>query len=286
LGGIFRGALWAPWLFTRASKRNARAVVEAIKQYKIDEVWLDFPSTLAFAGGAHDVPMDYFVHDVVSQKIARRPLLAFLERMVRRTEQALLCGIRRCIVLSQKDGNLLREGGFRGDIVIQPPTQVRVGEVINAIPVTSVIAGFSGYRNLVFFGNMRRAENHWSMLHFIIFLFPRIRQYNDEVRLWILGLSPRWSLRFVGWMMSGVHIVGAVDNPEPAFRHADLCVVPLRLGAGVKIKVLQMLEAGAKVVASPVGGEGIDKCANLMVVPYDQIPDTVCQLLSTMPSRC
>jgi glycosyltransferase involved in cell wall biosynthesis len=280
LHGASQGSLLAPWFFTRVSPRNIEAAREIIARHGIDEVCLDFPSTLGFARHLRASAIDYFVHDVVAQKIGRRKLPGFLGPLVRKAEQELLGFIRRCFVLSQKDQELLREMGFRGEIVLQPPSSVRVGEVSNARPVSQILGEFPGRKNLVFFGSMRRPENHWSILPFILFAYPKIRRCHKDVQFWVIGLAPRWTLRVLGRLIPGVRVVGAVDDPNPAFRAADLCVVPLRLGAGVKIKVLQMLEAGARVVSSPVGGEGISATPNLFVVPYEKIPESVCRILS------
>ncbi len=54
------------------------------------------------------------------------------------------------------------------------------------------------------------------------------------------------------------------------FQKADLSVAPLLYGAGVKIKVLQMLEAGATVVATEVGAEGIESHKKLHIVNKTQ----------------
>lgn len=280
LQGWIKGSLFAPWLFARVSPRNIRAALEIILRNEIEEVWLDFPSTLGFAPHLHGLTIDYFVHDVVAQNIGRRRLLGFLCPLVQKIEQKLLTFIRRCFVLSQKDKDLLQEMGFRGEILLQPPSQIRVGEVSNALPVSRILGEFAGRKNLVFFGNMRRPENHWSILHFLLFSYPKIRWCHNDVQFWVIGLLPRLTLRLLGRLIPGVRVVGAVDDPYPAFRASSVCVVPLRLGAGVKIKVLQMLDAGAKVVASPVGGEGISPGPNLIVVPYEDIPETVCRILS------
>jgi hypothetical protein len=278
--GVGAGALFAPWLFTRVSRHNVGVARAMIAEKNIDEVWLDFPSTLGFAAHLRQERISYFVHDVVAQKIARRPLLGMLSSRVRKAEQQLLAFVQRCVVLSQKDEELLRQMAFQGEIEVRPPEHVRVGEVSNARPVAQILDQFAGHKNLVFFGSMRRPENHWSILHFILFSYPKIRRCHSDVQFWVLGLAPRLTLRLLGRLIPGVRVVGAVDDPGPAFRAAELCVVPLRLGAGVKIKVLQMLDGGASVVASKVGGEGISPTPNLVVVPYDNIAESVCRLLS------
>jgi glycosyltransferase involved in cell wall biosynthesis len=283
LFGFRWGSLRAPWLFSRVSPRNIRCFATALREIAFDEIWIDFPSSLGFAAHAKDRPITYFVHDVVAQRVGRSPLLSRVFPAVEGVEGRLIALARRAVTLSEKDAALLRKMGYRGDIDVAPPTAVQVGSVDGAMPVASLLDHFDGKKNIVFFGNMKRAENHWSILHFLLFAYPRIRRIHPDIHFWILGLSPRWLLRLVGWVLPGVHVVGAVDDPTPAFRAASICVAPLRLGAGVKIKVLQMLEAGATVIASPVGGEGISESPNLFVVPYDDIAGEICRRLPSIP---
>jgi len=279
LHGIFRGSLVAPWLFSRVSKRNIKAARKMAQQNGIDEVRLDFPSTLGFAPIFEKLPVDYYVHDVVAQKIERRSLLHTIGPWVRRVESGLLRFVRRCVVMADKDSNFLRNMGYSGEIRVQPPVRVRVGDVGESRPIAGIIEAFGKGINLVFFGSMRRPENHWSLMHFIAFRFPELRKAYPDVRLWVLGLGPRLSLKLLARWVGGVEVVGAVDDPTPAFRAASLCLVPLRYGAGVKIKVLQMLEAGATVVSTPVGAEGIASGSRLVVADDAQLVATVSRLL-------
>lgn len=279
LHGFFRGSLAAPWLFTRASRRNIEVAQMLVARNDIDEVRLDFPSTLGFAPMFGELPVDYFVHDVVAQKVERRSLLRVIRPWVRSVESRLLSFTRRCIVMADKDADFLRRLGFSGRIEIEPPSRVRVGDVGESRPVSKIVEAFGEGRNLVFFGSMRRPENHWSLMHFIAFHFPALRKACPGVRLWVLGLGPRLSLRLLARWVGGVEVVGAVDDPAPAFRAASLCVVPLRYGGGVKIKVLQMLGAGATVVSTQVGAEGITSEPKLVVVDDTQMVSTICRLL-------
>lgn len=275
LYGWRRGSVAAPWLFTRVSPRNVSAVKAALARHGIDRVWLDFPSSLGFAPWLGGEAATYFVHDVVSQKVGRKVLLALLEPVVKAIECRLVARVQRCVVLSDKDEGLLRTLGFSGEIALAPPQHLKVGVVEDAMPITQVLAGFSGNANLVFFGNMRRAENHWSLVHFVLWVYPTIRRARPDARLWILGLGPRRLLKWAARWAGGVNVVGAVDDPTQAFVQASLCIAPLRLGAGVKIKVLQMLEAGASVVATSVGAEGIPAQPRLRVVAERDFAEAV-----------
>jgi hypothetical protein len=277
--GWRNGSLLAPWFFTRSSPQHIQLLQRKVSDLAPDRIWVDFSSSLGFLPYLDGVPSDYFAHDVVSQNVGRRWLLSVLARHVQTVEARLTQWANRCFVLSEKDKRLLRTIGFAGDVLVWPPGATPIGRV-RGCSVSAVVQGFGTNRNLVFFGNMARPENHWSMMHFVAFDFGKIRRAYPDAHLWVIGLEPHASLKWLAKVMTGVHITGAIDDPLPALRSATLCIAPLRLGAGVKIKVLQMLQAGATVVATPVAAEGIEAQGRLVVADVVRFADVVCQQLA------
>lgn len=264
---LFSGAALAPAFFTRTAPAAVAAVQAAIVEHEPSEVWIDFPSSLGFAQHVGPLPVHYFVHDVVSQKVARSPIKRRLFPWAARVESALLSHVQHCYLLSNKDEQLLRDLHFNGPAEVWGVQGREVGEVDNGRPIASVVAEFGCGPNLVFFGNMGRPENSRSMVHFALRQWWQVRRAFPGAQLWIIGLAPGLLLRTLGKLIHGLKVTGPVDDPIPAFRAASVCIAPLLFGAGVKIKVLQMLDAGATVIATPVGAEGIEPSAHLIVVP-------------------
>lgn len=276
LGG---GAWCAPWFFTRVSPAAVAKLRESVESLEPDEVWLDFPSSLGFSRYIEGRRVVYFAHDIVSQKVSRSPVKRFIGPLVRAVEKTLFTRLTKLVALSEKDTKLAREIGFSGEAEVWPPTKPKVGEVDDAIPIAQVIAGFGTARNLVFFGHMGRPENHWSIIPFILGPYRKIRSSCPDVRLWIIGVQPRRLLKILARMITGVEVVGAVDNPAPAFEKCTLCIAPILFGAGVKIKVLQMLDAGATVISTPAGAEGIAANERLSVVEWSSLSTSIVDYL-------
>ena len=276
---LLAGSWGAPWFFTRTSSSTVAALRRLMDEKQPTEVWIDFPSSLGLVRYIEGVPISYFVHDVVSQKIARSPLKRLVVPWVRRVEASLLRRVSACYLLSEKDGALLRDLGFRGKTEVWGVQNTAVGAVDNARPIADVLGEFGAGPNLVFFGNMGRAENSRSILHFALFKLWRVRREFPGAVLWVLGLAPGPLLRVLSRLLPGLKVVGAVDDPAPAFQAASVCVAPLLFGAGVKIKVLQMLEAGATVISTPVGAEGIACSERLIVVDNDQMVPSIIDYL-------
>ena len=101
-------------VFTRTSPRAVAALKVAIEQLQPTELWIDFPSSLGLARHADKLPVHYFVHDVVSQKVVRSPLKRLLFPWVQKVEASLLSKVTRCYLLSEKDEQLLRHLQFGG----------------------------------------------------------------------------------------------------------------------------------------------------------------------------
>ena len=84
----------------------------------------------------------------------------------------------------------------------------------------------------------------------------------------------------MGKVVPGIEVVGGVDDPTAAFVSSAVCVAPILFGAGVKIKVIQMLDAGASVVATPIGAEGIEVNERLAVVEWNEFSEKVIDILT------
>ncbi|WP_312687693.1 glycosyltransferase [Kosakonia sp.] len=279
ISNIEKMSFLAPWFYTRVSGKLISIVNGMLEKNEYDIVWLDFPSVLGLANHIKHKNIHYFAHDVVFQRIARTHLKKMIFPFVRAHETRLFSKVHAIVAMSEKDKQLIRETNFQGDISVVELGKQRVGQVFNNTAIEDVVKLFENKNNLVFFGNMQRSENHWSIVWFILFVFPQIIKKKKDVHLWVLGLAPRMTLRLLGAFRKNIHVVGPVSDPTLAFQKAELNIAPLLYGAGVKIKVLQILDAGANVVATPVGAEGVKNCDKLYVVDKKEFGSKILELL-------
>ena len=56
----------------------------------------------------------------------------------------------------------------------------------------------------------------------------------------------------------GVVVTGRVPEIKPYFAEATVFVVPLRIGSGTRLKILEALAMGKAIVSTSVGAEGLD----------------------------
>lgn len=84
-----------------------------------------------------------------------------------------------------------------------------------------------------------------------------------------------------------VEVAGTVPSMAPYLRAADLVVVPLRVGSGTRIKILEAFAHGVPVVSTTIGAEGLDVVAGRHLALADDAEELAraCAVLLTDRSR-
>lgn len=118
----------------------------------------------------------------------------------------------------------------------------------------SAIRREAANKDILFYGDMSRAENYLSALWFIDHVMPLID--DEKVRFVVVGAHPHKEL--LQRESERVKVTGYVEDASPYFAHSMCFVAPLLLGAGIKIKVLEALSSGIPVLTNHIGIEGID----------------------------
>jgi glycosyltransferase involved in cell wall biosynthesis len=83
-----------------------------------------------------------------------------------------------------------------------------------------------------------------------------------------------------------VVVTGTVPDVQPYLAEARVAVAPLLSGGGTRLKVLEALDAGRPVVATPVGAEGLEDLVGRGVTVTPTAPamaDTIADLLADPP---
>jgi glycosyltransferase involved in cell wall biosynthesis len=117
--------------------------------------------------------------------------------------------------------------------------------------------------SLLFVGNFVHPPNADAALRLITNIFPRLQSLFPELILQIVGDQP--TRKMLQMDNDKIIVTGRVPDVTPYLDAAAVVVVPLRLGGGMRVKVLEALAAGKAVIASPLAVEGLD------ITPGDQV---------------
>ncbi|HVE68746.1 MAG TPA: glycosyltransferase family 4 protein [Solirubrobacteraceae bacterium] len=104
---------------------------------------------------------------------------------------------------------------------------------------------------LLFVGSLNYEPNAQGLEWFAQSVAPRVRERLD-VEIQVVGPGRR------GPELPGVSYLGRVDDVGVAYARAHAAVVPLRAGAGSRLKVVEALARGVPLVSTSIGVEGYD----------------------------
>jgi len=109
---------------------------------------------------------------------------------------------------------------------------------------------------LVFTGAIDYQPNTDGVLYFHAEIWPRIRRMAPGVTLAVVGKDPPTAVRALAG--GGITVTGTVPDVRPWMQSASVFVVPLRVGGGTRLKILEAMASGRAVVSTSLGCEGLD----------------------------
>jgi polysaccharide biosynthesis protein PslH len=136
-------------------------------------------------------------------------------------------------------------------------------------------------RTVVYFGLLSTIPNIDGVVHFVQDIWPRIAMADPNARCKIIGGRPPPSLRALAGPR--VELTGFVPDLRPHLAAAAAVVVPLRLGGGTRLKIVEAMAMGKAIVSTTLGAEGIDAVPGRDILVEDQpaaFADAVLRLLA------
>jgi glycosyltransferase involved in cell wall biosynthesis len=133
---------------------------------------------------------------------------------------------------------------------------------------------------IVFTGAMGYFPNQDAALYLCREVLLRLKDLQPSPKVYLVGKDPPPAVRALHDGKS-VIVTGMVDDVRPYLRRATVVVVPLRHGAGTRLKILEAFSLGKAVVSTHKGAEGIpaiDGQEILLAGNTDQLADQIRRL--------
>jgi glycosyltransferase involved in cell wall biosynthesis len=139
-----------------------------------------------------------------------------------------------------------------------------------------------GGKNVLFVAGFGHPPNQDAALWFVSEILPLILRREKAVQVQIVGSNPSAQVRALA--SANVSVAANVSEAQLRLYHrtARVAVVPLRFGAGIKLKVVDALRHGVPLVTTPVGAQGLPGLEHVARVELDPglFADAVCELLA------
>lgn len=182
-----------------------------------------------------------------SSKVPRIVRYRLMAALARSAEKRAVRSRGTVVVFSQKDADLM-----------DTAASIRVIDLPRAVGDVLPHGPTPGLRTVVFVGALARPENDDAIRWCIDQVWPSVVERLPDARLKVIGRGASQPLIDLVEGRSDVVLEGYVDDLALEYSRAWVCVVPLRLGAGVKVKTIEAMVAGLPVVTTSIGAEGIE----------------------------
>ncbi len=237
---------WSPDMWARVEARRARAAYDAAHLFGGVQVY-EYARAL---GGLPAVITPYESYSLYLRRLmAHRPRLSTRAQWwaARRYEAFMFAPYRAAVVVSPLD---------RAELLALDPA-LRVEVIPNGVDLDyfqpQPVAREPD--TLLFTGNFAYAPNSDAALYLAQTLLPGVQARFPGARLWLVGADPPPAVQALA--SASVTVTGRVPDLRPYLARAAVYVCPLRIGAGIKNKVLEALAMGCPLAATPLSVDGI-----------------------------
>jgi glycosyltransferase involved in cell wall biosynthesis len=95
------------------------------------------------------------------------------------------------------------------------------------------------------------------VLYFVGQIYPLIKKKFPDVSLAGVGKGPSTAVRDLSRQDPSITVTGFVDDIKPYIEESEVVVVPLRIGSGTRLKILEAMAMAKAIVSTAVGAEGL-----------------------------
>jgi len=276
--------------FEYADGAFGRALRRELSCTKPDLIHFDTLDLYRWLPGLPDVPVTCTHHSIESELLRHRarhigspPLRRYLSLqadLIERVERRLPSKFTLNVMMSEVDGRRL-EALAPGSSTAVIPNGTDTEFFTPAADDCSVPG------RVTFLGPTYMFPNRDAIDYFLSAAWPRIRAADGSASFHLIGKSPDGDRSRYG-AEPGVTALGYVPDIRPHMWQARCCVVPLRVGGGTRLKILDAWAMGKAVVSTSIGCEGLDVVDGENILIRDtpgEFADAVLQVLSDVQLR-
>ena len=204
-----------------------------------------------------DVGSMVIMHDRISSRGGQ------FEALKREDVEASLTEEQECHMLGCAD-SIVTIQWEEADFVRQrlPGHQV----IVTPLAARAIEAPEPGDDDQILFVGSAAAANVDGLQWFIDHCWKTIQRLHPAAKLCIAGTVSR----FMGPMPDGIFVAGLVKDLDPLYRRAGVVVSPLRIGSGLKVKLIEALSRGKSIVGTSKTLQGVaEHLADCIVIEDD-----------------
>ena len=243
------------------SRELEQALSETLAGQDFDLAICDFVQSALLFRQVKNIPTLLFTHNVEAKiferhlEAAGNPATQLLwwsqQKRMARFEKQSVHAFDRVIAVSDNDASIFKRE-YGADNAVSIPTGVDIDFYQPGDPQKADPA------NIVFCGSMDWLPNEDGMKFFLTEVASLLDARLGKWSLTIVGRNPSDAMQALAAQFPNVTLTGWVDDVRTYLESAGLCIVPLRIGGGTRMKIYEAMAMGKAVVATTVGAEGLE----------------------------
>jgi glycosyltransferase involved in cell wall biosynthesis len=113
-------------------------------------------------------------------------------------------------------------------------------------------------QTVLYAGGMDWLPNRDAVAFFVSRIWPELRKLTTQVNFVVAGRNAPEEFQERFKQVDGVRFAGHVPDMQAEIAKAAVCVVPLRIGSGTRLKILEAAAMARPVVSTRIGAEGLN----------------------------
>ena len=254
--------------FVYESKTFQRILEQQLHKHRFSAVHvdsLDLSHYLSLLAGIPTVCTHHNVESLLlrrrgctASKYAVKRYLGFQADLMEREEREWCPRVALNVTVSREDATVLHR--------IAPGSRIKV--VPNGVDTAYFRPGSTGDGSLVFVGGTSWFPNRDALDYFAEEILPLLKTEVMAPPVYWVGDSTREERR--RFSRDGLTLTGYVDDVRPYLQRASCVIVPLRVGGGTRLKILNAWAMGKAVVSTSAGCEGLAAEHNRNIMIADE----------------
>jgi sugar transferase (PEP-CTERM/EpsH1 system associated) len=249
-----------PYGITKYCRPQVRQALQALlRQETYDVILCDFMAAAGVIPWDCPTPKVLFTHNVEATiwqrhyEVAGNPIWKAISwwewRRMEAAERRYLRLADQVLAVSETDRDAFAHFVDSGKVTVIP-----TGVDVDYFQPTSAQ---ETPNSLVFIGSMDWLPNEDAIFYFVAAIFPLIKQQCPVVLLEVVGRSPSSKLQALAGQEKSMRLTGWVEDIRPFVARGSVCIVPLRIGGGTRLKIFEAMAMNKAVVSTSVGAEGL-----------------------------
>lgn len=257
-----------------------RRILALLDEHEFDAVFCEQTDPLINLPASLPVPLildNQNVEHLILERYAKferhpgKRAYALLEsRKVRNWEKAACERAAVAMACSEYDRGLL-EALCPGVPIVVAPNTVET----DAYPSSSEDDG----RTVLYQGGMDWYPNRDAVQFFVSAIWPRLRKLAPRAKFVVAGRNPSDEFLRQFARVPGIEFTGTVPDMRAEIANAAVSVVPLRIGSGTRLKILEAGAMAKPIVSTRLGGEGLEFADGQEIILADE-PEAFAQSVS------